>query len=312
LEEIAGRKAAQNLASLSVISNTTLVILKVLVGLITHSVSVLSEAVHSGIDLIAAIMAFWAVREASKPADRDHPYGHGKIENISGSVEAILIFIAAILIIYEAVKKLYHPEPIEAGLGFWVMLFSSGTNLYISRQLLAGAKKYDSLELEADGWHLMTDVYTSAGVMAGLFIIWITKLFILDSIVAIITALFIMKAAYEMTHKSVKGLMDQQLPPEEEELIKNIILEHYDEYVSFHNLRTRKAGAERFIDLHLVVKEHTTVKKAHDFCDHLEDDIKAKLKHCNVLIHIEPDSGIPTGIFSKSDRASEEDKKIEH
>jgi cation diffusion facilitator family transporter len=305
------RQSAQNLASLSIISNTLLVILKVFVGLITHSVSVLSEAVHSGIDLIAAIMAFWAVREASKPADKDHPYGHGKIENISGSVEAILIFAAAILIIYEAIKKLYHPEPIEAGPGFWVMLFSSVTNLYISRKLLAGAKKYDSLALEADGWHLMTDVYTSAGVMTGLFIIWITNWYKLDSIVAIITAIFIMKAAYKMTHKSVKGLLDEQLPPEEEELIKEIILEHYDEYVDFHNLRTRKAGAERFIDLHLVVRENTTVKKAHDFCNHLEDDIKAKLKHCNVLIHIEPDSCVPTGIFPEDNirKASEESKK---
>jgi len=137
--------------------------------------------------------------------------------------------------------------------------------------------------------------------MTGLFIIWVTKLYILDSIVAIITALFIMKAAYEITHKSVKGLMDQQLPPEEEELIKEIILEHYDKYVSFHNLRTRKSGAERFVDLHLVVKEHTTVKEAHDFCNLLEEDIKAKLKHCNVLIHIEPDSVVPTGVFSEKD-----------
>ncbi len=309
MEEATERKAAQKLASLSVISNTTLVILKILVGLLTNSVSVLSEAVHSGIDLIAAIMAFWAVREASKPADKDHPYGHGKIENISGSVEALLIFVAAILIIYGAIKKLYHPEPIEAGPGFWVMLFSTITNLYISRKLLAGAKKYDSLALEADGWHLMADVYTSAGVMTGLFIIWMTKFYILDSIVAIITAFFIMKAAYEMTHKSVKGLMDQKLPPEEENLIKEIILEHYEEYVSFHNLRTRKSGAERFVDLHLVVKGHTTVKKAHDFCNHLEDDIKAQLKNCNVLIHIEPDSVVPTGIFPEYDKGSEEDKK---
>jgi divalent metal cation (Fe/Co/Zn/Cd) transporter len=120
-----------------------------------------------------------------------------------------------------------------------------------------------------------------------------------------------MKAAYKMTHKSVKGLLDEQLPPEEEELIKEIILEHYDEYVDFHNLRTRKAGAERFIDLHLVVRENTTVKKAHDFCNHLEDDIKAKLKHCNVLIHIEPDSCVPTGIFPEDNirKASEESKK---
>ncbi|HPZ07302.1 MAG TPA: cation diffusion facilitator family transporter [Candidatus Eremiobacteraeota bacterium] len=291
MTEAIDRRAVKNLASLSVISNIILVIMKVLAGLYTHSISVISEAAHSGIDLIAAMMAFWAVRAASKPADKDHPYGHGKIENLSGTVEALLIFVAAILIIYESIKKLQHePQKLDAGPGFLVMLFSAGVNLYISRKLLRGAKKYDSLALEADGWHLMTDVYTSAGVMTGLFIIWLTHIYILDPVIAIITALVIIKTACEMTIKSIKGLIDTQLPEEEEELIRSIINEHNNEYVNFHKLRTRKAGAERFVDMHLVMNSQTTVEKAHNFCDHLEQDIKAKLNNCNVLIHIEPES----------------------
>jgi len=189
-----------------------------------------------------------------------------------------------------------------ADLGIFVMLFSSVVNWIISSQLIKGAKKYDSLALEADGWHLRTDVYTSAGVMAGLVLIKITGFYLLDPIVAIITAIFICKAAWELTTKSCKDLLDEKLPDNEEELIKDIINDHLSQFVGFHALRTRKSGAERFVDLHLVMKRDTTVQKAHDLCDHLENDIKQKLNNCNVLIHIEPDTCVPTGPLTKSEK----------
>ena len=292
---------AQKLATLSVISNISLIILKVMAGLYTHSISILSEAIHSGIDLLAALMALWAVRAASKPADKEHPYGHGKIENISGTVEAVLIFIAAIIIIGEAIDKFTHPVKLHATeVGIIVMLFSGIVNYIVSTSLLKGAKKYDSLALEADGLHLLTDVYTSIGVMAGLIVVYITNAVILDPIIAIITALVIIKAAWDMTSKSFKDLLDCKLPQEEVEIIKKVINEHSTEFVSYHKLRTRKSGAERFVDLHLVMNKDMTLKKAHDFCDHLEEDIRKELGNCNVLIHLEPDT---------DDRTKEIDKK---
>jgi len=286
------RNAVKNLAFLSVISNITLIVLKVVIGLLTCSISILSEAIHSAIDLLAALMALWAVKEASKPADSQHPYGHGKIENISGTIEAILIFVAAIIIIYEAIEKIIEPvELVMAELGIGVMFFSGLVNLIVSNRLIAGAKKYDSLALEADGWHLRTDVYTSLGVMAGLVVIKISDLYILDPIIAIITALVIIKAAWDMTGKSFKDLLDTSLPEKEEAIVKKIIESHFAKFVSYHKFRTRKSGPERFIDLHLVMKGNVTLKDAHDFCDHLEQDIKEELNNCNILIHLEPDSG---------------------
>lgn len=283
------RNIVAKLATLSVISNISLVILKIIVGLLTKSISILSEAIHSGIDLVAAIMALWSVRQAAKPADKHHPYGHGKIENISGTVEAILIFVAAVIIIYEAIKKILEPGELkDTELGIIIMLISAGVNLVISNQLIAGAKKYDSLALEADGWHLRTDVYTSAGVMAGLIVIKITGWSMLDPIIAIITALLIIKAAWDLTRRSFKDLLDAKLPEEEEELIKKIINDHYTAFINYHKFRSRKSGHERFIDLHLVMDGKITLKEAHDFCDHLEEDIKKEVKNCNVLIHMEP------------------------
>src|SRR5512136_12039 len=169
----------RRVALLSVISNTTLVVLKLAVGLAISSVSVISEAIHSGVDLIAAAIAYYSVRTSGIPADREHPFGHGKIENVSGTVEAVLIFLAAGWIIFEAVKKLLHPRPMEeAGWGIAVMLVSSAANLAVSQRLFKVGRETDSVALQADAWHLRTDVYTSAGVMLGLVAIWIGDLLI--------------------------------------------------------------------------------------------------------------------------------------
>jgi len=276
-------------ARMSVISNTALIAFKLVVGLLTGSVSIIAEAIHSLIDLVAAIIAFFSVRVSDKPADDAHPFGHGKIENVSGTVEAILIFLAAIMIIYEAIHKLLVGVTIEfEEFGIAVMLISVVANITVSRLLYRVAKKTDSLALEADAKHLSTDVYTSLGVLVGLVAIRLTGWVILDPIFAIGVALFICKAAWDITRKSFGGLVDEKLPPQEEAEINACLKEHTSNIVSFHNLRTRKAGAQRYVDLHVVMRNDAGLEEAHQMCDHLEADIRARLPRTNIIIHCEP------------------------
>lgn len=274
---------------LSIYSNSALVLLKLAVGILMASVSVLSEAIHSGIDLLAAIIANYSVRKATKPADLDHHYGHGKYENYAGVIEAILIFFAAGLIIYEALTRIIERAPVEFLLaGIAVMGISSVVNFFISQQLIKVGKREDSIALVADGMHLRTDVYTSLGVFLGLIIIQITHIEILDPIVAIIVALLIVRAAYELTKEASKGLVDKALPPEEEAIVRDVLMSHAPEFVNYHALRTRKSGSERFIDMHLVVNRQMCVLDAHSICEKLEKEIEARLPHTNVMIHCEP------------------------
>lgn len=287
IEELNREKSST--ARLSVASNLMLVIMKLTVGIMIGSVSVISEAIHSGIDLIAAVIAYFSVRSSSKPPDRDHAFGHGKVENISGTIEAVLIFIAAGLIIYEAYQKLLHGVVLEdVSLGIVVMLISALVNLYVSQRLMKTAKRTESIALEADAWHLRTDVLTSLGIFAGLVAIKLTGITILDPIFAILVALFILKAAVELVIKSVRDLMDEKLPEAEEKEICQIIEDHSKQYVGFHELRTRRSGSDRFIDLHLVVSRELSIEKAHGLADHIEEDIKARFPRCSVIIHIEP------------------------
>ena len=276
-------------AGLSILSNSLLVALKLTVGVIMGSVSVISEGVHSTVDLIAAIIAFFSIRAAAKPADEEHEFGHGKIENISGTIEALLIFLAAILIIYEAIVKIINraqPEFLTLGIG--IMAFSAVANFFVSRRLHRIAQSTDSIALEADAWHLTTDVYTSLGVFAGLVIVRLTHRYILDPIIAIGVALLITRAAWNITRKSISGLVDMRLPQSEEDIITTSITEHLGEITGFHELRTRKAGSQRYIDLHLVLPKSVTLEEAHRLCDHLEGDIKNKLSNGLVTIHCEP------------------------
>ncbi|MEW6103656.1 MAG: cation diffusion facilitator family transporter [bacterium] len=279
-------------ALISVLSNTILVILKLLIGIITNSISIISEAAHSGIDLMASFIAFIAVKKAEIPPDETHPFGHGKIENLSGIVEGGLIFVAVFLIALESIKRIFvgrHLHSIDWGLG--IMVFSSIINIFVSTWLFKVSKETDSIALEADAYHLRTDVYTSLGVLAGLLAIRLTKIEILDPLIALGVAIFITKAAWEITKRSAAGLMDQKLPVAEEMLIRNIINKHYRQFVNFHSLRSRKSGSERYIDLHLVLSKDMTLKEAHNFCNHLEKDIARKLARSKVMIHVEPCNG---------------------
>jgi len=283
-------------ASLSVASNTFLTLAKVTIGLVSGSVSILSEGIHSGIDLLAAFIALFAVRESGKPADSEHAYGHGKIENVSGTIEAVLIFVAAVMIIIQAIQKFQkmiageggHVGELGLGLGLLVMGVSALTNLFVSTKLMSVAKRTDSVALEADALHLRTDVYTSGGVFIGLLLIKITGWAILDPIIAFGVAFMIIKASFELTKKAFSPLVDVSLPDEEREIIAEILLFHAEEFVEFHELRTRKAGAERHADLHLVVAKYTSVVDVHELCDVIEHEINMRLKGTHVLIHAEP------------------------
>jgi len=281
-------------ASLSVASNTFLTLCKVVIGLISGSVSILSEGIHSGIDLLAAFIALFAVRESGKPADSRHTYGHGKIENVSGTVEAVLIFVAAVMIIVEAIQKIHKiMDGVEGrvgdlSLGLVVMGVSAILNLIVSTRLMRVAKRTDSVALEADALHLRTDVYTSAGVFGGLFMIQLTGWNILDPIIALGVALMIIKTSFDLTKEAFAPLVDVSLPDNEREIIGNILLRHGAEFLEFHKLRTRKAGAERHVDLHLVVARFTSVLDVHELCDVIEQEINEKLQGTHVLIHAEP------------------------
>lgn len=287
-------------ALLSVCSNCTLVALKVLVGLVTGSVSILSEAAHSAMDLLAAVIAAVAVRGASRPADTGHLFGHGKFENLSGVLEAILILGAAAFITWEAIARLVEGgelEYLEAGVA--VMVVSVVVNTLVSRRLLRAARQTESIALEADALHLSTDVWTSAGVLGSLGIIYVSDLFVkdpeanmrfhaLDPIVALVVALLIVRAAWHLLGRSLQGLLDQPLPEEEDKIIREILGSQEEEFLEFHELRHRKSGPERHIDLHLVVSPQATVGQVHALCDKIEALIEARLPRAKVLIHTEP------------------------
>jgi cation diffusion facilitator family transporter len=276
-------------AALSVVSNTTLVLLKLFAGVITGSVSIISEAIHSGLDLLAAIIALYSVTQSGKPPDQDHSYGHGKIENISAFVEALLIFVAAIWIIVEAYKKIIHGVHVESlFVGLIIMGISAVANYFISVMLFNVGKKYDSLALLADGLHLRTDVYTSVGVFVGLAVISLTGIKILDPIVAIAVALLIIYASWELTRKSFTPLLDVRLSKEDEAEVLQIIENFRSDYIEFHKLRTRKAGPERHIDLHLIVRPDRPVAEAHALVDRIEKALKERWNRTSVLIHVEP------------------------
>lgn len=277
-------------AALSIASNTTLIIIKVIVGLLSGSVSIVSEAIHSSMDLVASIIAFLSVRISSKPADEKHPYGHGKVENISGLAEGVLIFIAAFLIIKESILKILHPGEIEGtAMAIAAMLISAVVNMIVSRILYKVAKQEDSLALEADALHLKTDVYTSLGVSIGLILMKLTGISILDPIVAIMVAGIIVKEAWDLCRNALNPLIDARLSTEEEQKIKEVMETYKTQVINFHKLKTRKSGNIRHIDFHMTVKADITVKESHELIKSIEKDLEEKIKNIYVTVHIDHD-----------------------
>jgi cation diffusion facilitator family transporter len=266
--------------------------LKVAVGVVTGSISIWAQAVDSSLDLLAVAVTFIAIRASTKPADREHPFGHGKAENIAAIVQAMLIFIVGGLIIYSSVQRIMVGAEVklaEAGIG--VMLVSMIASIFLSRHLFKVAKAADSIALEANAHNITADIYSTAAVLVGLVVVRLTGLNILDPIIALGVSLLILKSAYDVLRKSFGGLIDGKLPEDEEDTIRSCILEHSGKVVAFHELRTRKAGSQRYIDFHLVMPRSFNVAEAHRMCDHLEKDLEKRLSRTNVTIHIEPCDG---------------------
>jgi cation diffusion facilitator family transporter len=290
VEQVTNINQNKQAAKLSILSNLALVIMKLTVGIMMHSVSVISEAVHSGIDLVASGIAYISVSISGQPADNDHHFGHGKIENVTGTIEAVLIFVAAFFIFYNAVTKLAngHIEVDKIGIGTVVMGISALSNWIVSSHLLKVAKLTDSVALKADALHLRTDVYASTGVFVGLIAIKLTGFSIIDPLVAIGVAILIIKTAWVLTQSAFKDILDVKLPEVDEALIHEVMAENAFRFKGYHKLRTRKSGQIRYIDLHLLVPKKSTVENGHKLSHMIAAQIEAKLPHSHVLVHIEP------------------------
>ncbi|MDR0271104.1 cation diffusion facilitator family transporter [Paenibacillus sp.] len=277
-------------AFLSVLSNTFVVLLKLVIGIVTGSVAVISEAIHSVLDLVASLIAFFSVRLSSRSADKNHPYGHGKVENISGTIETMLIFVAGIWIIYECVHKILNPTTIEFPfLAIAVMVVGAGVNFIVSRKVKKAADKFHSVAMKSNALHLLTDVFTSLGVAIGLLLATLTGWTILDPIIGIVLAIYIMREAYKLMKESFPPLLDARLTEEEEGEILRVIELFKERYIEIHDFRTRRSGPEEYVDFHLVTPSTMDVLTAHQLCDEIEQTIKAVFERAQILIHVEPD-----------------------
>ena len=289
----------QRTAYLSIISNTTLVLLKLAVGIYVGAVSLISEALHSGVDLIAALIAFWAVRKSVTPPDTEHDYGHGKYENLSAAVEALLIVAAAIGILYESVMKFAESTVSDMlGYGIAIMAASIIINFFVSHRLIQVAKQTGSQALEADGLHLRADIWTSVGVLLGLVLMQITGWAWLDPLIAIFVAGIIFRAGWRMVIDSTMQLTDASLPEDEEERIRKII-ESVLEVRGCHCLRTRRSGSYKLLDVHVLFDGTMHLSQVHAICDELEQLIRQEFGTFDIMIHPEPD-----GYHSKETKVS--------
>lgn len=276
-------------AKLSVASNALLVAFKLAVGLSTGSVSIVAEAVHSANDLLAAIIAFLAVKKSAKPADENHAFGHGKFENLAGLSESVLIVLAGGAMVYQSAQKLLHPVGLQmVDLGIGVMGMSAVVNYLVSRKLIRVARETDSVALETDGSHLLVDVYTSLGVMGGLLLIRLTKLQILDPIISICVALYIVYLGLHLSIKSARDLLDEQLPPDEVQTIRKLLQSDGNRIASFHGLATRKSAGTRMVEVHLVVCSSWSVKEGHDAGVEVRRTIDKAFSGARMVFHIDP------------------------
>jgi cation diffusion facilitator family transporter len=281
-------------AAVSIASNSVLIALKLAAAAITGSVAILSEALHSGVDLIASVIAFVSVRRADEPADVEHPYGHEKLESLAASIEGMLILVGAGLIVYEAVHRLVTGAGVEKlGIGIAVIGFSALANGCVSLFLRRQARRHSSPALAGDAAHLGTDALTSAGVLLGLILVQITGADAIDSAVAIAVAAVIVLAGVGILRRSAGALVDEAPPPEEMDRIEAAIARargDAPEVVGYHKLRARTTGRRRYIDLHVQFRSGTTLERAHGLAHQLRDAIESELGDAEVLIHVEPES----------------------
>jgi len=281
--------SSAKLAFVSIIASIFTIILKLIAFFLTNSVSLLSDAMESFVNLLAASITFFMVRLAGKPADETHPYGHGKAEYISSVAEGFFIMMAAAAIIITALQRLFHPLPLEKpGLGLLFSIFASLINLIVGLILIKNGKKRHSLALESDGHHLMTDVYTTAGVLVGLVIVYISRFYILDPIIAILVGLNIISAGFSIVQKSFAGFMDSSIEKNYIDFIKNTFTEYKSKKIEFHGLRTRRSGSRKFISFHVLVPGVWTVQQAHSFVEEVEKKLRHSIPQSTITAHLEP------------------------
>lgn len=276
-------------AGVSITSNATIILLKFIVGTITGSISIISEAIHSFSDFLASVLTFFAVSRSAEPADKEHPYGHGKYEDMSGFIEGGLIVFAGLFIIFEASKKLltgYHSQT-EPLLGIFVMGFSVLANYFVSCFLFHVAKKSDSVSLFADAEHLRTDIFSSLGVLLGLVLIKVTGYSILDPIIAIIVAVIIIRAGIVISKETLNNLLDGSLPEVELKKIEAILKENKS-IKGYKNLKARKSGQYKSIEITVFFEPEMTISQCHNICDEIEAQISKELSFVNITIHSEP------------------------
>ena len=278
-------------ARLSVASNSALIVLKIVAGALTGSIAILTEAVHSSIDLIASVVAAVSIRKADEPADEDHMYGHAKIENLAAAIEGMLILAGAGVIVFESVRRLNNGSSVEnLGFGIAVVGLSAAVNLGVSTYLYGKARAYESPALEADAAHLRADAWTSLAVLLGLVLIEITGKTQLDAIVALMVASAIVYSGIRILSRSSRVLVDEALPAEELGLVREAIEQYPGRELSgYHKLRGRRAGSARYIDVHLQFGSGTSLERAHAVAHELQAQIRQRLPGAEVLVHIEPD-----------------------
>ncbi|MCX6731295.1 MAG: cation diffusion facilitator family transporter [Candidatus Roizmanbacteria bacterium] len=283
------RFSSSKLAGVSIAASICTITLKLLAFFLTNSVSLLSDALESFVNLIAATITFFMVRLSLKPADETHPYGHGKAEYISSVAEGFFIIVAAGAIIFTAVQRLLNPISLDKpGLGLLFSIVASLINLGVGLVLIKNGKKRHSLALEADGHHLMTDVYTTAGVLVGLIIVYATRLYILDPIIAIIVGLNIISAGFSIMQKSLSGFMDSSIDKEYLDFVKSTFAEYKSQKIEFHGMRTRQSGSRKFISFHMLVPGAWSVTQAHSLAEEVEKKIRTSIPQVTITIHIEP------------------------
>ncbi|MCX7681482.1 MAG: cation diffusion facilitator family transporter [Anaerolineae bacterium] len=286
--DIADRSSLTRFAWLSIAAAVLTIALKAVAYLLTGSVGLLSDAVESLVNLVGALMALAMLTIAARPADEDHPYGHSKAEYFSSGVEGTLILVAAVSIGVAAIQRLIVPKPLEQiGLGLGVSIVASLVNLFVALVLLRAGKRYHSVTLEANAQHLMTDVWTSAGVLIGVGAVALTDLERLDPIVALLVAGNISWSGVRIIQKSVLGLMDTALPLEEQNAIQRVLERYRETGVQYHALRTREAGARRFVSFHVLVPGVWTVQHGHSLLERIESDLHLALPNATVFTHLE-------------------------
>jgi cation diffusion facilitator family transporter len=283
----------ENLAKyawLSIAAAVATISLKAGAYYVTGSVGLLSDALESIINLVAAVIALWILKVAAQPPDEEHMFGHGKVEYFSSGIEGALIFIAALSIGYASIDRLLNPQPIEQiGIGLIISFAATVINLFVARILLRAGKTHHSIVLEADGHHLMTDVWTSVGVIAAVGAVTLTGWWRLDPIIAILVAVNILWAGWKLIKRSISGLMDAAVSAEIHEQIVKILDDFAErEKIDYHALRTRQSGALKFVTVHILVPGHWTVKEGHDLLENIEHAVHAEIKNSIVFTHLEP------------------------